>query len=645
MLAACLDLHPQGLLESWTSWLKRVFPPAQAIRYEFNAVFDSGECGNEHQGDTKHNLSHRLNSHATQRRQLAVQAQPATPMSWNIEDLVQSLQLSQSLQPKARQILTGSKTASDIATAADDDDSTHYCSAWIMEKILAVIQQLQRVYNDASDNLRFSHDPSFAYAFLDVLGVLYCLDYLDIQSFSCNPLPMVTLSGNSSCQTQCQLLVGLPVAFSQPGYFVGHNDLGLALLRVLLESSPAVPPQASVYALETSPVTPNDDTDGDTDGSSSQSRNFAVPSIFLCSPPPMILTRSAFGYHSCSEPSDLSKVDVNGNGNQRISSEHTDEITTFTPSHPHLVVAVQAGVGSLLESTHRKIMNEKMASSTTTSADISEKAKTRHQLIHHDSTPVQSNMRLSAWFTDTDSDRMESDVYSGLLWNQLTLLEANLDDITAEQLSFCIDQLLYKGALDAWVTPIVMKKGRPAHSLSCLCQSKSEASLLLQTIFEHSTTLGVRISAVDRVALPRSIISVQTQWQDGTTNSGWVDVKTAYYNQRLVSCKAEFDHCRLLALETNQSIKTISQQAEWLARQKIGGIEDKGGSTPYTTETSVAGVSDALNTAQTIQRNGSDLHSADSQDIMKAESASVGRVASEDWSLRVNNLVDEVKRL
>ena len=185
------------------------------------------------------------------------------------------------------------------------------------------------------------------------------------------------------------------------------------------------------------------------------------------------------------------------------------------------------------------------------------------------------------------------------LWktDYLVHMEANLDDIPAEALAFAVEILLKYGAMDAWVAPIVMKKGRAAHTLHCLCHEEKKVSdgfqdaistcdRLLQLIFEHTTTLGIRIHRnLERVALRRSFLTVQTPYTN-TTRKGLVDVKLGYFgddneggggdggcggggdttSKATVSVKAEFDHCRELSLETGvpiQQIAAFAVQEAW----------------------------------------------------------------------------------
>ncbi|GFH58880.1 hypothetical protein CTEN210_15356 [Chaetoceros tenuissimus] len=153
-------------------------------------------------------------------------------------------------------------------------------------------------------------------------------------------------------------------------------------------------------------------------------------------------------------------------------------------------------------------------------------------------------------------------------WNvdKLTLLQANLDDITSEHLAFAMDLLIESGAVDAWVGHIVMKKNRSAHQLNCLYHSNKGESMdekMLDIIFRHTTTLGIRIQRdVERISLKRSMLSVKTEYGD-------INVKVGTLGSENVSLKAEFEDCKKISIETGIPIKAISDLAVQLAKQKI----------------------------------------------------------------------------
>ena len=92
----------------------------------------------------------------------------------------------------------------------------------------------------------------------------------------------------------------------------------------------------------------------------------------------------------------------------------------------------------------------------------------------------------------------------------LVLLEANLDDVTGEQLADALAALLTAGAADAWITPVLMKKGRPGQVLSVLCDV-SRLDELRQLLLLESGSFGVRTSVVDRYASARAFAEVVVQ--------------------------------------------------------------------------------------------------------------------------------------
>ncbi len=158
-------------------------------------------------------------------------------------------------------------------------------------------------------------------------------------------------------------------------------------------------------------------------------------------------------------------------------------------------------------------------------------------------------------------------------------LETNLDDISGESLAFAIELLLQHGAIDAWVTPIVMKKGRPAHTLHCLCKDNRESQVahydngdsqndnttldkLLKLIFEHTSTLGVRVyRGIPRAKLERSMVTVTTPFVN-TSRKGRVDIKvSSFKNGQVVRKKAEFDHCKEIAIEVGIGVQVVAGEA------------------------------------------------------------------------------------
>ncbi len=102
-------------------------------------------------------------------------------------------------------------------------------------------------------------------------------------------------------------------------------------------------------------------------------------------------------------------------------------------------------------------------------------------------------------------------------YDQVTLIETNIDDINPQIFPSLIEDLLREGALDAWVSSIVMKYGRPGFCLSVLVE-QDLVSKAVSMIFSQTTTSGVRIQQIDRIKLPRRIVEVETRY-------GYIKVK------------------------------------------------------------------------------------------------------------------------
>jgi uncharacterized protein (TIGR00299 family) protein len=127
----------------------------------------------------------------------------------------------------------------------------------------------------------------------------------------------------------------------------------------------------------------------------------------------------------------------------------------------------------------------------------------------------------------------------GPVIEDLVLLECNVDDLDPRLWPDLLTRLLASGANDAWLTPILMKKGRPAHILAVL-GGPSEVDQLRTEIFAHSTTLGIRESAARRYSLPRTSRVV-------TTSGGPVRIKLGLLDGRIVRATPEFEDVKAAA--------------------------------------------------------------------------------------------------
>ena len=149
------------------------------------------------------------------------------------------------------------------------------------------------------------------------------------------------------------------------------------------------------------------------------------------------------------------------------------------------------------------------------------------------------------------------------LWTytSLTQLDCNLDDMTGECTAHVLETLLSAGALDSWITPIIMKKGRPASCLSVLCE-KEDADKMMEVVFRHATTLGIRTSTVQRASLRRSFVRNVPTGFTSEDCAGTVSVKMAWLGQDCVNLKPEFEDCRHVSERTGAPVKVIMDAAK-----------------------------------------------------------------------------------
>lgn len=141
---------------------------------------------------------------------------------------------------------------------------------------------------------------------------------------------------------------------------------------------------------------------------------------------------------------------------------------------------------------------------------------------------------------------------------ELVVMEANIDDLTPELVVDAVQSLFAAGALDAWVTPINMKKGRPGFLLSALAEPDAEPRLRT-TFFEATSTFGVRSHRVTRAELERRIVSVEL-------TDGSVRVKVGLLEGRAVTATPEHDDVAALAARTGRPVRTVYEEAAAAAR-------------------------------------------------------------------------------
>ena len=139
------------------------------------------------------------------------------------------------------------------------------------------------------------------------------------------------------------------------------------------------------------------------------------------------------------------------------------------------------------------------------------------------------------------------------------VVETNIDDMNPQVYDYVMDRLLAAGALDVWLTPIIMKKGRPAVKLSLLVPAEKMEEMAA-VLFAETSTIGVRYYPVERKTAERHLEKVQTPW-------GEARAKVSTHNDTLCSVTAEYDDCRLLAEQTGVPLRTIQRTVEEAARR------------------------------------------------------------------------------
>jgi uncharacterized protein (TIGR00299 family) protein len=133
------------------------------------------------------------------------------------------------------------------------------------------------------------------------------------------------------------------------------------------------------------------------------------------------------------------------------------------------------------------------------------------------------------------------------------VLEANLDDASGQVAAHALDRALEQGALDAWIAPVTMKKGRPGHILGVLAPGGLRAALA-ELLLRETTTLGVRAVRVERTALERRFQTVETPW-------GPVRIKLGYLSGKEVNAAPEYEDCLRLSRERGVPLKKVMEAA------------------------------------------------------------------------------------
>jgi uncharacterized protein (TIGR00299 family) protein len=132
------------------------------------------------------------------------------------------------------------------------------------------------------------------------------------------------------------------------------------------------------------------------------------------------------------------------------------------------------------------------------------------------------------------------------------IIECNIDDMNSELYDYIIEKLFIEGALDVYLTPIIMKKGRPSVKISVLCQ-EDKFQKIKEILFRETTTLGVRSFKVHKTMLERRFTKVNTSY-------GQVTIKEAYYNGEKIKGKFEYEECKKIAQSRGIPISEVYEK-------------------------------------------------------------------------------------
>jgi uncharacterized protein (TIGR00299 family) protein len=148
------------------------------------------------------------------------------------------------------------------------------------------------------------------------------------------------------------------------------------------------------------------------------------------------------------------------------------------------------------------------------------------------------------------------DVSAGM--ERVMVVETNIDDMNPQFYDYVMERLLALDVMDVFLTPILMKKNRPATLLTVICPVERLPSVA-RVLLEETTTLGMRWHEEERARADREIITLQTK-------HGAIRFKLARWEGRLVNLSPEYEDCKKLATRAGIPLKDIFEEAKKTAR-------------------------------------------------------------------------------
>jgi len=153
-------------------------------------------------------------------------------------------------------------------------------------------------------------------------------------------------------------------------------------------------------------------------------------------------------------------------------------------------------------------------------------------------------------------------IKDGYVCDKALLVETNIDDINPEFYDYIMDKLFSQGALDVFLTPIQMKKNRPANMLSIIVYEQNLRGMLA-VLFSESTTLGVRLREIERLRLAQQNFIAETKY-------GNIRIKVGMFKGEIKNISPEYEDCKKFAKQHQVPLKEVYEEVKKVAYEKLG---------------------------------------------------------------------------
>ncbi|MEK6544994.1 MAG: nickel pincer cofactor biosynthesis protein LarC [Nitrospinota bacterium] len=151
------------------------------------------------------------------------------------------------------------------------------------------------------------------------------------------------------------------------------------------------------------------------------------------------------------------------------------------------------------------------------------------------------------------------ETYNPLERDSVIVIESNIDDMNPQFYDHIIDRLFEGGALDVFLTPVIMKKSRSAVKITILSLN-DKLSRLIDILFKETTSFGLRTYSAERIKLEREIKIIETGY-------GNVKVKLGMREGEVVAIAPEYEDCKRIAIESGESIKEVYEKVKSAAEK------------------------------------------------------------------------------